>query len=160
MDKKKEENILLIFASLSLITLLFVWKNVYHPRWTLEPFSGEAEFLHDVPIALTFDGKMIDWTISNQGENPLYHGDIAAVHYLRNEDWYTVYMPVTSLSPALSLPPGGQFSSRLDLKSYGRLPNGSYRLILPLEKYDWGTWEPYGYTAQSFVIRDGLPQAS
>lgn len=147
MTKKREETTLSLFAVLTFLVLLFVWKEVNRPPWTLEPFTPEGEISSEVSMDLYFENDTIEWKISNRSGQTFYHGGIAGLQYLQGEEWLTVYRPVVSTGLGYDLSPGQRFSESLDLKPYRNLPNGTYRLICSL--YD-EAWEFYGYAACEF----------
>lgn len=127
--------------------------------------SGPEAPLEDVPMALTVSGSTLSWKITNRSGQSLSHGNggFAALEVLLDGAWYSVprldgpHWGVTLEGHSLS--PGKDFSSGFSWAPYAGLPDGTYRLVFPLDTASQDPQEEcfFGYAAASFQLKDGTP---
>ena len=130
--------------------------------WPEKKEAQEFDLQPDVRMTLSVEGDTLSFTITNQGQKNLIHGNGATASFqmFSNGRWYVIPMRRNHGATAedYTLEPGQSYTSPFYQESYAReLPDGDYRLVFDYSVYvpEENALQDAGCSAAEFSVEDG-----
>lgn len=144
-------------ALLMVVALAGCAKQKSEPDWSELKQAQRIELQPDIQMTLSADGEELSFTVTNQGQKNLHHGNGGTVSFQTFSDgtWYVIPMRPNHGATAeeYTLEPEQSYTSPFYRDSYANaLPNGDYRIVFD---YFDDAFQSAGCSVSEFSVKDG-----